>query len=351
MVPRSLLTLPVALLGLLLATTCSQNQTPPVQKADAGKVEVDCETGDDCSAGDCIGGLCLWCEDGTCPAGQWCSHNGKCVGCDGGCEVDAAAPVADAGTACASRADCNGLACIDEVCAKQGATCQKSDECEAGSICNASGACVVGCGSKADCAGAAAGPRCDLATGQCGPCVDTADCNAATQNCVAGVCTAAVACPDGDRGPCGELACVEKVCRACAAGTDCGPGFDCAAGKCVGKTSCTTDDQCHTLTAGHWCDTASGLCKWGCLTMPCGSNCCTGGLSCNTTTHVCEKVACNNCGGSCLPTQTCDTVSCVCVAGAGCNALDCSCAAGLTCKCSGLLGCIPGACNTTGKCQ
>jgi len=333
MVPRSLPLLPLALGGLLLATTCSQDKPPPTTRADAGTVEEECETGDDCAAGDCLGGLCIWCEDGTCPAGQWCSHNGKCVGCDGGCEPDAAAPAADAGVPCATRADCAGLACIGGFCGEQGASCDESDECEAGSICNAAGECVGGCSSKADCAGAAAGPRCDLATGKCGPCAETGDCNAATENCLEGVCTAAIACPSGDRGPCGELACVEKVCRPCVAGTDCGPGFDCAAGKCVGKTACTTDEQCHTLTDGHWCDTGSGLCKWGCLPMPCGTNCCTGGLPCTTTTHVCEKATCS------------------CVASSGCNAMTCDCPAGQTCKCPGLTGCIPFQCNMNGKCE
>lgn len=349
--PRSTLLLPLALAGALLATTCSKDPNQQVTHPDTGPVDVECSTGDDCAAGDCLSGLCVWCEENTCPGGQWCSHNGKCVGCDGGCELDAAL-VTDAGKACVSRADCAGLACVAGMCGPQASTCTTSDECAAGSICSAAGTCVAGCGSKADCAGAAAGPRCDLASGQCGPCVDTADCDATKQNCISGACTTAVACPGGDRGPCGDLACVDKLCRPCVSSTDCGDGFDCADGKCAGKTACTTDVQCHSLTDGHWCDAASGLCKWGCLPAPgCNNNCCTGGLACNTTTHVCEKAACNNCNGSCIYPQTCDTSTCMCTGSTGCSQIDCTCAGGLTCKCTGTLGCIPGVCNTTGKCQ
>ncbi|MBI5543982.1 MAG: hypothetical protein HY901_08855 [Deltaproteobacteria bacterium] len=325
---------------------CSEDGGKPVGGRDSGSAAVECASGDDCAAGDCLDGLCVWCTDTSCATGAYCSNNGKCVLCDGGCAVDASEPV-DAGKSCSTRADCSGYACHAGICGPQdpSGVCATGDDCNSGFNCS-QGLCVAGCSTKADCAGSPAGPRCDVATGSCGPCAEAADCDPATQNCVSSACVEAVLCPAGDRGPCGSMACVDKVCRPCTSATDCGPGFDCEAGACEGRAACTEDSQCHVLSPGHWCETASGLCKWGCVTgtsPDCGQNCCTAPLACNDTSHECEAVPCNNCGGTCLPNQTCDEASCSCVTGEKCDG-SCGCSAGKSCDCG--MTCFPMACGT-----
>lgn len=343
-------TLVVAL--ALAAASCSGDPKKPAGGADASARFVECKTGDDCAAGDCLENVCVWCDEGSCPAGSFCGRSGKCLSCDGGCVGADAALVLDAGQPCATRAECAGQACRLGTCGPQdpAGACAGSDECLAGAICVA-GACKAGCAAKADCAGAGAGPRCDLGSGQCGPCVDNADCDATSENCSAGKCVKATACPGGDRGPCGALACVDGLCRPCVSANDCGAGFDCAAGSCVGRSACTTDDQCKTLSPGHWCEKASGLCKWGCVDgASCGANCCGAKQLCNTTSHACEAKPCNNCDGLCMYPQTCDTTACSCVSSSStaCDA-QCGCPSGKTCKCTPF--CIPGTCNISGKCQ
>ena len=123
--------------------------------------------------------------------------------------------------------------------------------------------------------GAQAGPRCDTTTGRCGPCATVDDCNAATENCLGGKCLTATACPGGDRSPCLDLACISGLCRPCTQASDCGVGFDCKSSACIERVGCTDDSQCKTLSAGHYCDTTTGLCLWGCLSgAGCDQNCC-----------------------------------------------------------------------------
>ena len=334
----------VAALALALGTlTCSKAPAPPAKK-DAGQTSVECQSGDECAAGDCIDGTCVWCSELTCPVGTLCSHNGKCLGCDGGCDTssaDAAVPL-DAGTSCSSRAQCTGLACLEGLCADENPDggCVTGDECNAGNACT-SGFCVAGCSTNADCVGAAAGPRCDTSTDRCGPCATADDCAPASENCLGGKCVKAAACPGGDRTPCVDLACIAELCRPCAAGTDCGVGFDCKNGNCVARAGCTDTSQCLTLSPGHWCDVPSGLCKWGCLAGTGCANCCPTKQACNTTSHQCEKVPCNNCGGTCILPQICDDPTCGCVTPPTCDS-SCGCANGKTCDCSssGLPTCV-----------
>jgi hypothetical protein len=354
--------IPLVAVGAFLAARCgsTQQQQPG---PDSGSTTVGCTTGDDCAAGDCLKGQCVWCDDTSCAAGSYCSHNGKCLPCDGGCASsgDVGIPL-DAGKSCTTRADCAGFACRSGQCGPQdpSGSCTVGDDCNSGFACS-QGKCVAGCATNADCKGSPAGPRCDTASGRVGPSAPAADCHADTENCVAGSCAKAVACPDGTRAPCDAFVCVDKVCRPCAVADDCGPGFDCKDGSCEARASCTDDSQCLTLSPGHWCDKPSGLCKWGCVAgtgAACGTNCCTPPLGCNPTTHACEKVACNNCNGACIPPQTCDQGSCSCVStsnpdggsGGTCSAIDCSCTGGLHCSCpSGT--CTAPYCFVTGKCQ
>lgn len=353
---RLLLTL-VPSTAVALLFCCGPAPKKPASAKDAGAApsedaRIECFDSAECAAGDCIELRCVSCEAKPCAAGKTCGANGKCVGaggCDGGC---AAADTGGGASDCKTRADCAAnLACRGGKCLPPdpNGSCTRTDECPRGSICNFN-VCSPGCESSSDCLSNAAGPRCDPATNQCGPCKTASDC-AVGEACNAGKCEQPKTC--ADRSVCGDRACIGGLCKDCTAGSDCGASFNCNQGKCEAKSGCTDDQQCRTLSPGHFCNKGTGQCEWGCLPGPsanCGQNCCAGGQTCNSATHQCEGT-CNNCGNSCAPSQVCDTVKCVCIGSAGSDGgtsagdgggsvptvcdKACGCSGGRACTCAG----------------
>lgn len=307
---------------------------------------VECFTASDCVTGDCIDGACVHCSETGCEPGQACGIDGKCFACDD-CDAGVIPNPDDGGTGgCVVREDCPaGQVCKDQVCTAPDPSgdCGSTEECPAGNICRF-GQCKPGCEDNSDCIGNSNGPRCDAATEQCVPCIDSGDCFDGDL-CVNGACVP----PDGctDRSTCGDLACISGRCAPCTSAGDCGANFDCDAGRCIDVGGCSNDTECQVFSPGHWCNPSNRQCEWGCLpgvSPSCGQNCCPSGQVCNTTTRACEtgttNPGCNNCDNLCGPGLVCNQTTCQCEASGGglpgfmeaCGR-SCECDTGLQCMC------------------
>jgi hypothetical protein len=293
----------------LLVGGTSDGKTPlkTEQKFVASSQAASCTTSGDCATGFCIDGpkgvgkIC--CAVATCPAGNSCKVDGS------GCSTnDSFSCVADAD--CASGHCANGV-CCDKAC---------NGLCEACNLSTTPGTCTsLGPSCLGEPADAAPAP--DAGTDGAPPIVHeaftrcTKDVQCGTGHCVEGICC--------------DTACTDR-CHSCAlqgtigkctvepTGVDlkheCGPGRaclgTCSAGACVGSAAGTQCDQqkctgpstgigpatcekaggaCQTdkvavfSCAPYLCEPAFGACRETCT----GSDECTQGFSCDTSTQKC----------------------------------------------------------------
>jgi hypothetical protein len=165
-----------------------------------------------------------------------------------GCRGDACTCATDADCTEAERPRCG----LSKVCVE---CLADSDNCRAGSYCNRSNQCVLGCKQESDCQISPGSPHCELTRHQCVACRTVADC------------------VDAD---------------ACSASGECVQGCDLAAGKlcpsgkfcCTGFCIDTTKDLFNCGACGTACSPANGTpscsgstCSWTCATgyMHCAS--------------------------------------------------------------------------------
>lgn len=248
---------------------------------------------EDCPIGFCKDGVCVTCPETPCDSGRVCSAAGRCEACRVNC--DAGAPGGDGGGGCGTKFDCPaGQVCQSGACGTPPATCSTHEECPVGKACESS-FCVDGCTGDSECAGNAMGTKCNLTTNRCGCASAATDCKTG-EVCIAGACQTAQNCTQPS--DCGKLACIAGKCQPCTSTTECNRnGTACVNGECV-QQGCTQDSQCTTFSPGHWCNTQSGQCEWGCL--PAGScapsNCCSTG-TCDTSTHQCTATGTDGGGG------------------------------------------------------
>jgi Cys-rich repeat protein len=164
------------------------------------------------------------------------------------------------------------------------------------------------CTSSADCEGAAGGPVCAIALGECVPCTDGEDVCPLEQHCVQQACVPGCDsdddCPDAAR--C-DIAATDPTCVQCLVDTDCGDGEVCDdARTCVG---CVDDDDC---ALGSVCDDTA-RCVPGCTP----EHGCAGGLACcdgTCTDLLSDPASCGACDDACeVPNATalCDVGFCV----------------------------------------
>jgi cysteine-rich repeat protein len=332
-----------------------------------------CSVGDKCTAGVCLPGAAITCDDknpctdDSCDPQSGCKYVANTAPCTDGnaCTVG---DVCKTGACTAGAAkDCNDSnACTDDACNTSNGSCANTAN---SALCDDGNACTSGdkCGSGS-CVGSAIGcddgnlctnDACDSKTGctygaNTLPCSDGNACTTGDK-CGSGSCTGnpvvpTAYCDDGN--PCTTDACDSKTgCKntnntaSCSDGNACTNGDTCSAGNCIGSgltcddgNACTTDScnpgtgcvyQNNTLQCsdGNACTTGdqctSGVCKGNAV----ASSFCDDGNPC--TTDSCDKSAgcvhannTANCddGNPCTQSDTCAAGSCK----AGTNTCACS---------------------------
>lgn len=346
-----------------------------------------CTTADSCSAGACVGGGPLDCDDkNVCTADTCDQHKG--------CTHVAQAGACDDGSVCTNAEQCDGGAC-------HGGTpkdCADSDPCTADS-CDAKTGCAHAAASGALCTDGSLCTHDDTCTaGSCqGVPVTCSDGNPCTADscdpklgCVfvakPGPCDDADACTSGDA--CQGLSCIGKP-------TECGDGNPCTADTCSatagcshvalpgGATcddndACTQDDSCD----GQLCQGAPVICSDA---NPCTSDACNKQKGCTATAKSGDCSDGNACtagdacaGGLCVGSapvscedgDPCTTEDCVadfgcihqvltglpcddknaCTSGEKCQALPTACAGGATISCADSNPCTLDSCDTQTGC-
>ncbi len=194
--------------------------------------DLDCNNGQSCRPAD--NSCQTTCTSGSCGSGQACDSTlGACLAL---CQTDADCPPL---AHCGADGTCTSYCHVDTDCAV-GQYCQTTtgactDRCATGADCASGqtcdlakgGVCVSAlCATDADCAGASAGPKCDAATGQCGPaCASASDCkqnyycDATTHTCLN-----CAACPEYTSCQASTSACEAT----CSYDIDCPQGQRCA---------------------------------------------------------------------------------------------------------------------------
>jgi hypothetical protein len=234
--------------------------------------------------------------------------------------------------------------CMERSCDAAGGDC---DRCQPGHK-TCMGDMVMTCDAKGQGYTASACPngnRC-IGPGQCVACASDNDCAGMTQGCKVGACSQANLCSTKDA-PDGT-ACMAASAR---------PGT-CSAGQCLCTPMCTDkecgDDGCGT---GRMCPSRCSRTQ-RCSNFECVD--CTSSSECPASNDVCLLPACM--GGMCGTTNAPSTTRCTTAAGSGtcrdgkCAVCTPSCAAGTCgedgcggqCKCSGSDHCIEGRCVQCG---
>jgi hypothetical protein len=261
---------------------------------------------------------------------------------DGG--VDA--PVADSGPnacigdscPCTGDPDCKDPArhkCSPEkVCVECVAT---SDTCPAGSYCNASNQCVLGCKEESDCQISPAAPHCETTRHQCVACRTLGDCTGADRcspsgECVAGcdldagkLCALGKECCDGlcidtkrdpfNCGACGVACSTQNGTPAC---TPAGCSWTCANGYghcATGNTGCETNQRSDALHCGA-CTTDCNALVVNANNVSCTAASC-GYATCKANFYDCDGKADSGCecpcggdGEICCPGKVCSVGTC-----------------------------------------
>jgi hypothetical protein len=320
--------------------------------------------------------------------GASCATTSDCCGnnvCNNGvCDISGT-PV----TTCPTVPCPSGYSCVLNACVKNAPVACTASSCGVGNYCNvATGNCVAGCLTAANCGGATA--LCDITSQTCvaqipgtdtgcfkaadcvlgacsvsggvipgacskpvGPAACTASscgvgnyCNVATGNCVAGCLTAANC--GGTTALCDTTL---KTCVAQIQGTDsgCSKAADCALGACssgtcakpAGPATCLTDASCG---AGNYCDLTVGTCVTG-ATIPANHGCTNLGVA---TGGCAARLACQPTQASSGPANTCQALTCSAPNASGCmpsgssttdngcldgtNCCSCACSNSYTCQ-------------------
>ena len=300
-----------------------------------------CTTADTCSAGVCVGGAAVVCDDGngctddTCDPATGCESTDNAASCDDGDACtggDTCAGGACGGGAAVVCDDGNG--CTDDTCdpatgcvfTDTVAPCDDGDACTTTDTCSA-GVCVGGPAPVCDDGNECTDDTCDPAAGcvfadNAAPCDDGDACTTA-DTCAAGVCVGGPApvCDDGDA--CNGV-------ETCAPAEGCQPGTppDCDDGAwCNGVETCDATEGCQPGTApvcddgvactADACDEATDAC----VAVPVHALC-DDGLYC-TGVEVCTAVGCFSAGDPCASAgERCDEDGdrCVtCLADADCD--------------------------------
>jgi hypothetical protein len=262
----------VVTIPALFAVRCGSNnyQSSDYAPPDSGSMTAMCVFDSDCAQGSCVNGQCVVCPATPCPSGMVCGANGQCTSCSTNCASDAGT------TSCTTRSNCpSNEVCASGVCQPPGPTCQNTDGCLQGQVCD-NGKCYAGnCVTNLDCSGNASGPICNTTTHQCGPC--TADSQCQTMTAPGNYC-------DTQTGQCTWGCLPSPNC-----GTNC-----CSTGTCDTTThQCSTTCDCTTVmcSPGQACDPTTCQCTGGTSGGGDGGSSlipCTAGCSCpNPTSQVC----------------------------------------------------------------
>ena len=306
---------------------CDKTSLPYACKVNP-KTIVTCDAGDDTT-----------CRKNTCtPATGTCGfasiHEGQACNADG--SVCTVGDKCTAGTCVAGSAmNCNdGNACSDDACdAVLGCThwanaapCSDGNACTIGDVCNNS-ACMSGYSQACNDANPCTNDTCNTATGACVFTNNTAPCddgNACSQGdtCAGGTCSGvAMVCNDNN------------LCTS----DSCNPKSGCVVANnilaCNDNNACTQNDTCGGGTCKGSAVDAASFCDDG---NPCTNDGCNPSLGC---VHVANTAACDD-GNGCTTGDTC--ASGVCVSGTS----TCGCTQDLDCAgqedgnlCNGTLFC------------
>lgn len=264
-----------------------------------------CTQGDECQAGECVGG-----EPVTCAAHDDCHEDGECDPETGECsEV-----VAEDGAPCDDGKSCTSAdTCLSGSCAGEAVVCDDGLSCSADACDEESGACEAdmsqcSCEQDADCSDGNA-------------CNGVEVCNTETKLCQLGEPVVCAQNPD----PCLNDLCVPET-------GACEPAPTVDGAECDDGNACTTHDRCE-----------DGVCGGGDEVVCAALSQCHAPGTCDPATGACsnpEKAddsACND-GDACSATDTCQAGSCVGSTPVACRASD-------QCHDSGV-------CNTkTGSCS
>jgi hypothetical protein len=237
------------------------------------------------------------------------------------------------------RAHCSpGKICVECVAT--------ADTCRAGTYCNGSNECTLGCKQESDCVASPLSPHCDVTRHQCVACRTLADCTGADQCSPAGECVQGC---DLDAGKLcsGAKQCCNKLCIDVTTDPlNCG-GCGVACSLANGTPACAANKCSWTCASGYaHCGTGNTGCETNTRTTiaHCGS--CTTDCSAtvaNATGIVCTAGACSY--GSCtMGFADCD--------GQKANGCECTCGAarGQNCCPGGVCNFPGGTCNGANKC-
>jgi hypothetical protein len=282
-------------------------------------------------------------DDKACGAGGACGPGYQCdtsrnvcvrglVGGSAGCRGDKCTCATDADCKEADRSRC-GLSKICVECLSE------SDNCRAGTYCNSSSQCVLGCKQESDCQISPGAPHCNLARHQCVGCRTVADCVGADACSASGECV--IGC---------DLA----------AGKLCPTGKSCCAGFCLDTTKDVFNcGACDTVCSGaNGTPACSGSkCSWTCAAGY--MHCQTGNTGCETNVRG-DPAHCGSCSNDCA-TRVVNVDSVICASGScsynACTANNDDCDGlrdnGCECTCGTARGerCCPGGvCNAGLSC-
>ncbi len=194
---------------------------------------------------------------------------------------DGATQCSGPGCACNVEGDCKNNDFKHCSSAKKCVECVAQTDCRAGTYCNGSNQCVLGCKQESDCQISPGSPHCDVTRHQCVECRSKTDCTGADECSPSGQCVAGCN-PD--------------------AGQNCTGGKSCCGGLCID----TTKDLLNCGGCGTACSTANGTPT--CAASACSWACANGFAHCSTTNTGCEtntKTDATKCG-SC--TTNCNTL-------------------------------------------
>jgi hypothetical protein len=389
--------------------TCDSSSGNCVFKAITGcggncQTPADCKDSNVCTDDACVNGKCAFpantaaCEDGNgCTLGDVCAgggcKSGSAKGCDDGnpCTTDACSPQTggcssvantapcDDGNACTAGDLCgsskcqpgkptvcnDGNVCTDDACdpttgackaVANTASCDDSNACTTGDICNGS-TCKSGAVKNCDDNNGCTNDGCDTATGACTHVANSALCND-NNACTLGDVCAASACKPGTAKSCddGKL-CTDDSCdkvtgscvnaantAACEDGNKCTLGDKCGLGSCQPGTAVTCDDK--DACTNDSCNPGDGACVFA-PKIGCGGNCakqadCSDGNPCTDDQCVNGKCAFPANTATCDDTNPC-TIGDVCSGG--------TCKSGGPKGCDDNNGCTNDSCNVAnGNC-
>jgi V8-like Glu-specific endopeptidase len=308
-------------------------------------VDADCDDGNPCTAGSCVGGSCVFdpiadcCGNGTCEAGEDCTTcaadcpTGTAASCGNGiCET------ADGEDCTNCAADCNGVTNgppFDRYCCGSDVTCADPRCTGSGNTCTDQPG-VGSCCGDGLCEGSENETNCAI---DCASCTVNADCadgdSCTTDTCDAGTCyNTPIDCSDGD-------ACTADTCSGGLCSNDpisCDDGDACTVDSCDSATGCINDPiDCNDANACTIDSCSGGSCVYDPVSCDDGDACTID--SCDVSVGcVYDEPACQD-GDGCCPSACDGTNDSDCVT--SCLPVDSACTSDADCcsnKCRGRPG-------------